>query len=188
MIMGPYSLGQLGKTVLVAICAAAFAGAAGMPARAECPIDHARYRMVHNRNFTAGFYRIKAPPGWPSDLALFVRSPKQHRTDWFLLDNAALSRTNLLPTTDVRARTWTPPSDSKRSETFASTGYLALDEHHVFKVGLPTSKAPAPHYIMLPTLPEHLWYGPGDGKLIGENAPLDLFELSACAKFGDQVQ
>ena len=147
-------------------------------APAACPFEHAHYVLDHEPGFTAGFQPIAKPAGWPTDVALFVHSRKLNKTYWFVFDKDQGARTYLIMTTDVRAKDWRPPGADVRKGSLAGAGYLALDAAHDFLSGLPARGAAAPEYMLLPDLPNDLWYKPDGDARIGVG--LDLFELKSC--------
>jgi len=145
---------------------------------AACSFEHAHYVLDHESSFTAGFQPIAKWADWPTDVALFVHSRKLNKTYWFVFDKDQDAHTYLIMTTDVRAKGWRPPGVEARSGSLAGDGYLALNAAHDFLPGLPGQSAAAPKYMLLPDLPNDLWYEADVNTRTGVG--LSLFELKTC--------
>lgn len=104
----------------VRLCAktALILGAAGVlalttaTATVGCPIERARYRMVHDPSFTAGFRPVRPYAGWPSDVLFFVHSKAKQRTYWFMFRAASTAHIELISTERVWTKDWRPPASA----------------------------------------------------------------------------
>ena len=147
--------------------------------RAGCPVERARYRMIHDDRFSAGFYPIKKYDMWP-DLAFFVRSKSTARTFWFLFTSGSSEYLTLVSTTDVRDKTWSPPDPDGGLRPLGDTQVMFAASRYVFIVTVPERKSLRPEYVLLPDLPDAL----ANRAKPPESAPLDFFKFDHCAAPG----
>ncbi len=143
----------------------------------NCTIDHARYVLRGAPDYSAGFHVIGDYETLISDLALFVRSGKTGRTFWFFFDQGSGRYIYLHSTTDVLAPGWQPPDPDGGDRPLGQMHYMAADADLSFSLVLPQSGQPAPTYILLPDLPDVMWYRVREPQ---ESVPLAFFELSDC--------
>lgn len=157
--------------------ALAFAGTAAASEAAICPVERSHYGSTADPAWSAGFKAIGKKKGWISDLAFYVRSAKTKHTYWFLFDAGSARYVNLISTFDVTKPGWHPPgADGPSSERpLGEMHYLGADKDLGFSLAIPAQSKPAPAYILLPDLPEVMWYKAATR----ENAPL-FFKWQSC--------
>jgi hypothetical protein len=144
---------------------------------AACPIERARYRMVHGGPFVLGFHKVTKGRDWVSDLTLFLHSERSNQTHWFMFDQGSARYVSLLAVDDVSAKGWTAEGAVNGKPLMDAMDYLAADQGLRFNPGAPTSKDPPPAYIVLPDLPEVM----AKSAQPPETAPLDMFKFHRCA-------
>jgi hypothetical protein len=155
-----------------------------MPASAyaapQCVVEHARYVSMSDPQWSAGFQLVPQNPGWVTNVAFAIRSAATNRTYWFLFDAGSAKSVNMISTVDVTRPGWHPPApDGPSSERpLGEMHYLPADSQFAFSLTLPKPGRPAPAYILLPDLPEVMWYRADVAAR--EAAPLAFFKLSGC--------
>jgi hypothetical protein len=137
-----------------------------------CPIELARYAV---RGFEGGFVHARSEPA--GDLAFFLRSKRRERTFWFEVRAAGTGKVALQPMTASELARSGLSRRGVNASIRRPLEYLAADASHHFLVGPPTQGSEAPTYILLPDLPDVMWYGVDDPR---EDAPLAFFHLSGC--------
>jgi hypothetical protein len=98
-----------------------------------------------------------------------------------MFDQGSARYVNLISTFDVTKPGWHPPGpDGPASERpYGHMHYLSADQGLTFSLDFPTQRKPVlPMYILLPDLPELMWYG--TPPMEREGAPLAFFKLQPC--------
>ena len=126
----------------------------------------------------AVFRYIGRHNGWKSDLALGVRAGRRNPFHWFLFDRGSARYINLISTTDVGRPGWSPPSPDGGPRPLGEMHFVAATSTLAVTSALPTSGASAPHYLLLPDLPEVLAHRANPP----ENVPLYFLKLARCGK------
>ena len=142
---------------------------------AQCPIERAHYRSIDDQAITAEFGIVGDHEGWPSDLALGIRTPAQ-KTYWFLFDRGAARYINLISTTDVKQPGWSPPPHDGGARPLGEMHYIAADGRLRIDRTLPHAGSAAPIYILLPDPPEVL----ARRALPAESVSLSFLKLADC--------
>jgi hypothetical protein len=124
----------------------------------------------------AGFRRVPKVAGWLTDLAFYVRSAKSNKTYWFLFDQGTARYVNLISTEDVEKRGWSPPPSDGGVRPLGSMHYLASKDGLAYTLSLPDQRQAPPRYILLPDLPEVLWYLANPR----EDVPVAVFKRVGC--------
>ena len=150
---------------------------------AACPIERARYRMIHEPDITAGFKRA----GEGGGLAFFVHSASKDHvssdgerrfppqiTYWFRFTPSS-GRQILLSPFKVATATGKPTDPSEPGGMMDRMRFMAADESLRFATGIPTTHSTAPAYVLMPDLAEALHEA--DRR---EDAPTDFFRFSGC--------
>jgi len=150
----------------------------GASATESCPVEHARYTMMDGSKFSAGFRAIPKTPDWLSDVAFFVHSGETDRTFWFLFDAGSGRHIYMHSTTDATKPGWRPPAPDGGERPLGQMLYLAANADLAFSLKLPASEQPAPTYVLLPDLPDVMWYRVPEPR---ESTPLAFFKLTGCA-------
>jgi hypothetical protein len=152
--------------------------AADVFAADSCALEGAQYRMMDFPAFSAGFRAVPWNPEYPRRIVFYIHTDQTDRTFWFLLDGGTGRYAYLISTTDVTQPGWIPPSDAGGSKgpLSRSMHYLSADADLHFSFEPPSAGDPAPLYILLPDLPEAMWYwvDPREG------VPLRFFKLADC--------
>jgi hypothetical protein len=143
----------------------------------NCTIDHARYVLRGAPEYSVGFHVIGDYDTLVSNLALFVHSGKSDRTFWFFFDQGSARYIYLHSTTDVLAPDWRPPDPDGGDRPLGQMHYIPASADLSFSLVLPQSGQPAPSYILLPDLPDVMWYRVREPR---ESVPLAFFQLSDC--------
>lgn len=167
------------RRIIVPLLAACLAAIPAVAAP-SCPVEQAHYVSMADQQWTAGFRRIGKRPGWISSVAFFVRSARTKRSYWFMFDQGSARYVNLISTFDVEQPGWHPPGpDGPSSDRpLGEMHYLSADEQLAFSLDIPLQGTPAPIYILLPDLPEVMWYR--TLPMEREGAPLAFFKLWSC--------
>jgi hypothetical protein len=157
---------------------AIFAGCAILSgcAASACPINRAVYSIT---GFEGGFRGVRSGPREMRGLVFFIHSLRRNRTFWFSPRTTGPDHIELTPIAirDVRRRGL--PARGANDSIVRSLDYLATDAAHRFLIAPPTRSSKAPAYILLPDLPEVMWYGVDDPR---EDAPLGFLRFSACRR------
>lgn len=154
-------------------------------AEEPCTVMHAQYGMIDFPALSAGFRKIEPHPDWLSDVAFYLHSAETDRTFWFLFDGGTGRYVYLHSTTDVTRKDWVPPESNGAFDGAVDGGerplgtqhYLAADKDLRFTLEIPKSDSVAPAYILLPDLPEIMWYKAEPR----EGVPLAFLKLTDCA-------
>ena len=168
---------RLGSRCRLAFVTAAIAAAVAWSSQAACPIEGARYRMMHDPDVTAGFHRLRHHEELLSDLAIYIRSQRRGVTFWFLFDQGAARYINLISTTNVLAKDWLPPDPDGGVRPLPEMHILLADSDFVFAQEVPKSGEPPPASILLPDLSETLHHNTEPAW----DVLTDLFKFDGCA-------
>jgi hypothetical protein len=153
---------------------------ASLPAGQPCRVEDATYTLSADPAFTAGFRSRPPIAGWLTDVFFYVRSAKSGRTYWFMFDEGSARYVTLISTTDVTRPDWRPPSPDGGPRPLGDMTYIAADRQLRFQQReIPKRRDVAPYYVLLPDLPEKLWYAmPLEwGR---EGVPMGFFKQSGC--------
>ena len=143
----------------------------------DCAIENAQYRLMHSSAVSAGFRAIPKHPEWLSGIAFYIRSNTTHRTFWFLFDAGSGRYVHLISTADVTGSDWAPPPPQGGPRPLREMLYMAADDDLRFSLVIPQQGSKAPTYILLPDLPERMWYEAEPREAV----PLDIFKLIRCS-------
>lgn len=176
---------------LVTLVAGASAPAFAQAAASDCPAERARYTLMEDASFTAGFRAAE----YGSDLYLFITSPK--RTYWFTM-GASMGHggTHVSPIADPALATdpdQGPPQllarldsdDPASAERIrGNLGFYVFDAA-LQSSPLPFKGEPAPRLLFAPELTSLMWYEAAvltgsDGYVDPDSMPRAFFAFSAC--------
>jgi hypothetical protein len=124
---------------------------------ASCPITKAHYHLSSAPDFGLSFVKVGEFDDWASDLALKL-TPESEPAYWFLFTQGSGSYISLVSTTNIFAKGWHPPSDSKSDRPLGEMFYFAWSGNYDFDGDSPTSTSLAPTRIFLPDLAEVMRY------------------------------
>lgn len=149
-------------------------------AEQPCPIEQARYSMIHYGDWSAGFRAVQKFPDWQSDLAFFVHSAESNEDFWFVFDQGNGHHTDMwmISTTDVKQPGWHPPDPDGGVRPLGQFLFYMSDADLKFARSLPSQGDVAPMYVFLPNLTRIMWYYQSPRL----DAPLDMFKLIGCAR------
>jgi hypothetical protein len=143
------------------------------PAHASCPIERARYRMIHHSDFTAGFYPLRRVQDAYSDLVFFLHVAPTNETYWFKFERGSAPYIDLIPA-DVLGPRWSAPFVSGRERPLYGMNIMLATRGYRFVVDIPDRRWKRPTYLLLPDLPENFRTS------LHASAPLDLFRFDHC--------
>ena len=161
------------RRFVMSIFVAASLGSAA-PAFATCPIAGSSF--AGPRGAVAIFRYVGRYSGWPSDIALGVRSGQGRPTHWFLFDRGAARYINLISTTDVTSRNWKPPTPDGGERPLGDMHFVSTTASLAVVHGIPNSRDAAPSRLFLPDLPEVLAHRASPP----EDVQLFFFKLVRC--------
>ena len=174
-------MARAGRRWLALISGSVLAAALASTGFAACPIQNARYRMLHDPDVWAGFHTVGRHEGWISDLAFFVHSKSSSQTHWFLFDQGTARYIALISTTNVLESGWAPPDADGGVRPLGDTDIMLADKAYRFASEAPRTGDARPEFILLPDLSDILW---SKGKP-REDVPTDLFKFDHCAAAGE---
>lgn len=145
----------------------------GAPA---CRMENARYELREQPEYKAGFAPLPKGVRWKDNVAFYVRSGLTRKVYWFLFDRGSAPRINMISMGDPRSPAWRLPENGDGRGPLGEMLYLQADDALRFSLELPQSGQKAPHYVLLPDLPEKLRYAAEPS----ENTPLGFFVLTGC--------
>jgi hypothetical protein len=168
-----------------------FAMAAAGPLEAPaCPIDKAVYRLEGAPQFTAGFVRQDRRKIGPSDLVLWVKTPR--RTYFFSFGSPnGYGGTYIAPDIDPRVSVRLDDEAEREASGRATAGEAMTIPFDAFTAGLdafdlpPQSSDPAPALLFARGLGPALWYesvrlAGNDEGAAQESMPVGLFRAAGC--------
>ena len=152
---------------------------------AGCPIARSRYKMVHDKQLSAGFYPKKVYPYSSTDLAGFIHSSNSHQIYWFYFESGSAPYVNIYSTTSLLDRNWRPPDPDnlgkdKHDGPLSGMTIMFADRTYLFTIDTPHRRSTRPEYLLVRELPAVL---AADGTP-PEHPPLDFFKFDHCAAPG----
>lgn len=146
------------------------------PSPGACPIERAHY-IYSAGDGEADFSRLPDAPGFLSRVSLHIRIAGRHEF-WFLFDAGSARYVNLISVMNPHAPGWTAPEGDGYVGPLPEQTYLAWDHDLKIRERLPQPGDAAPAFLLLPDLPERLWYGVRDGNRVGVAA--GIFRRDRC--------
>jgi hypothetical protein len=143
----------------------------------SCKTEYARYTMMREPGFTAGFKRLPSNAEWINNVAFYLHSRQSKHTYWFLFDRGSSPYINMISLPNPTKKPWkTPDPDGPR--VMEEMHYIPADRSLRFSIEIPTAEKAAPYYILLPDLTEVLWYSARPR----ESGPLAFLKLTHCGR------
>ncbi len=161
---------------LLYISLAALALMAGRSFAGTCSYGGAHYVLDGDPNIQASFKTIPRYDGWLSDVALEITANNGRNKLWFLFDQGNSPHINMISTTDMDVKDWSPPSHDGGKRPYGETQYLSANKNYKFLADtVPQSTQTAPDKILIPDLSNILFmaYRRGDVRHA-------FFELKSC--------
>lgn len=148
------------------------------PHTPSCPVDHAHYRYSGGDG-EADLSVLPGLTGFTSKVLLHVRV--SGRNDfWFLFDQGSGRYVRLVSITNPNKPGWTPPEPDGGERPLPGQTFFAWNDDLKIAPSMPQKGDRAPGYMLLPDLPEALWYGMRDGQRIAVAA--GIFQLDRCGQ------
>lgn len=142
-----------------------------------CPIVGAKYSSMANPGLTARFNLIGNRSSNFRDLQLSLHSAQDNSNFYFFFYGGTARHIFLQSVSDDLANLSSNKSPGEKAGPLGDMEYISADNNLKFNMEIPNSSNQAPKYILLPDLPEKMWYNDLQQR---KDFVLSFFKKTAC--------